>query len=65
MKMYLKKTVAVATILAILIPVHAFAQEKKREFVGNAQCKLCHNKPVAIAPGVRNTIFIPRVVGLR
>jgi hypothetical protein len=34
--------VLVAVTAGLMLP--AFAQEKKAEFVGNAQCKMCHNK---------------------
>lgn len=45
MKMYAITAAVAMGLFTVLVSVSAFAQEKKHEFVGNTQCKLCHNKP--------------------
>jgi len=45
MKTYAVRVVVSMGLFTALVSFSALAQDKKHEFVGNTQCKLCHNKP--------------------
>ena len=51
---YAWKAFIAACSVTALISLPALAQDEKREFVGNRQCKLCHNKP---AEGAQWTVW--------
>ena len=54
MKKYAIRTACAITLCHLLVPAQAAAEEAERTFIGNRQCKLCHNKP---AEGAQWTVW--------